>query len=842
MQMEFNLKSSKYFGPAALLYFFSPIVRKILLYAVYFIILFLLGVLIIPENLAPQFIQPLFLFVKDLDESKILGAVYLCLSGAIFLFAIKSYITAFEISDYEDKEVKKPPFGKNVFDHFDFEAFFLVFRSGKARRKSAKDLTSFDILSNIFKSDFLTISFLRLGITENIFKNFLENYKKEKTAPFTEIFNAARAINENEHKYITLKEVLIAIFEKDEQFNKFLFSINIHKAELEKVLDWMRKVLKEEKLNKAWWRGENLLRIPAVGREWQFGGAYYFNKYSLDLMEEAKAYESHIHFYGRNKEIESLERTLSRGNQANAILIGEAGVGKSAVILGFAYRIFKTSNLHLKNKRLMKFNWQGFLGDMSLTPENFENSLFKIFNGIAEAGNIIPVIDDFPEFLEASRKNAKVGIEKILEPYLSGSAVQFVAVSDEASFKKGLEFYGSLMKFFEPIYIKEPQGQDLENIIEDAVLHLESKSKNLIAYKAVKEIMNSSQKYLLEGALPERAIDLLEEVAASKNGGLILAGNVLKVVREKTQMPVGEITKSERETFLNLEDELHKRVINQEEAIKYLASSLKRSRTEIHDSLRPIGSFLFLGPTGVGKTETAKALSDIYFGKDRFLRFDMSEYSDENSTQRFIGSFEKNIPGDLAGKIHENPYSLILFDEFEKAHYKIANLFLQILEDGFFTDAFGKKAYMRNSIIIATSNAGANLIFELLGQNIDPASIKEKVVSEIRAEGFFKPELLNRFDGVVVFHPLSEENLKKVANLMLSNLQKQLKEKDLFLEIDENLVNAVVKWGYLPQFGARPMRRAIQDKIEKIIADKILKEEIRRGSRIQFSGEELEKM
>ncbi len=840
--MEFNLKLSKYFGPAALFYFFSPAVRKILLYAIYLVVFLLLGILVFPENLVSESVLPLFLFIKNLDESKILGIIYLCLSGVVFLFAIRAFITTFEICDYEDKEIKKSLFSKNLFDYFDFEAFLLIFRSSKIFGRDAKNLTSFDILSNIFKSDFLRVSFLRLGITEDIFKKLLENYKKEEPVFFMEIFNAPQNANEKAPERITLQKVIMAIFEEDSQFNNFLFSMNIHKAELENALDWMRRVFKEEKLNKAWWRKENLLKIPAVGRQWQFGGAYYFNKYSSDLMEEAEAYKSHTHFYGRSKEIESLEHILSRSHQANAILIGEPGVGKSAVIFGFARNVFKTSNLHLKNKHLMKFNWQRFLGDMSLTPENFENGLFKVLNGIADAGNIIPVIDDFPEFLESSKKNAKVSVEKILEPYLSGSAVQFIAISDEASFKRGLEFYGSLMKFFEPIYVKEPQNADLENIIEDAAMHLEGKSKSFIAYEAIKEIVNSSQKYILEGALPERAIDLLEDVGASKTGGLILGSDVLKVVREKTQMPVGEITKGERETFLNLEDELHKRIINQEEAIKYLASSLKRSRTEIQDSGRPMGSFLFLGPTGVGKTETAKALSDIYFGKDRFLRFDMSEYSEENSFSRLIGNFEKNIQGDLASKIHENPYSLLLLDEFEKAHYKIGNLFLQILEDGFFTDAFGKKAHMRNSIIIATSNAGANLIFELLGQNIDPTEIKEKVIDKIRAEGFFKPELLNRFDGVVIFHPLSEENLKKVANLMLLNLQKSLKEKDLFLEIDENLVSAVAKWGYSPQFGARPMRRAIQDKIEKNIADRILKEELKRGSSIKFTSEELEKM
>jgi ATP-dependent Clp protease ATP-binding subunit ClpC len=782
-------------------------------------------------------------FLSEFSQKKIsidlmLGIFFLSVSLKLFLFMIKAFMADFTLERHKNFYVFQKQFKKNAADILNFETFLFIFKS--LRFKNFEKAKSSDLIFNLLKSDLVREVFLRLAVTKKDFDNFLKNYDKKQSTSLKEILEESLKSAAAERKNtITLFYLLSALFEKDIQFKKFLFEQNVKKEELFESFLWMSRIFNEKKSNKAWWSKENLFRIPGIAADWAYGSTPHLDKYSYSIGQKSKTIQWHTHLFGRKKEIQMLERILSKNRQKNAILVGEPGTGKETLLIGFAKSIRDAKKLSLKQKHLIQFNWEPFIADTS-TGERFEKRLIVILNEVVSAGNIILIIDNFPEFLASAERNLKVNAEKILELYLASPKMQIIAISDEESFKREMEFSASLMKFFEPVRVKEPAEKDLEKILEDVSLHFEKRWKIIVTYKSIKEIINSSQKYITQGSLPERAIDLLEEVVAFKGGGFILAEDVLKIVKEKTNIPLGKLSEGERGIFLNLAEVIHQRVVNQDEAVRYVANSLKRSRANIQSSKRPIGSFLFLGPTGVGKTETAKAVSEAYFGKNNVMRLDMSEYSGENALMRLIGSFEKNIPGELASFMRKNPYSLLLLDEFEKANNKVGNLFLQILEDGFFTDAFGKKINMRNIIIIATSNAGSNLIWELTKKGIDPSSIKERVIDNVRKKGFFKPELLNRFDAIVIYHPLSHDNLKKIASLMLLKLQKRLQEKDIFLAVDSNLIEAVVKWGYNPLFGARPMRRAIQDKIENVIAEKIIKGEITRGSKIKFSKEELE--
>ncbi|TSC72810.1 MAG: Clp protease ATP binding subunit, partial [Parcubacteria group bacterium Gr01-1014_70] len=362
-------------------------------------------------------------------------------------------------------------------------------------------------------------------------------------------------------------------------------------------------------------------------------------------------------------------------------------------------------------------------------------------------------------------------------------------------------------------------------------------------YAALVEAARLAERYITDGAMPEKAIDTLERaVTEAKNAGemFVTKHHVEQAVETRTHIPVMKASGKEAEKLLGMEDALHQRVIGQHAAITAVSNALRRARTGLHAGKRPVGSFLFLGPTGVGKTETAKALAAIYFGSvDSMARFDMSEFQGPEGVNKLIGSFDSGEPGVLANALRSKPFSLLLFDEFEKSSRDVINLFLQILEEGFFADAKGKRVSVRDAIIITTSNAGSNLIWDMVRQGKDPSALQKEVVDAVRQQGIFTPEILNRFDAIVVFEPLDKEKLKSVATLLLQELQARLKEQEIELVISEELVAKVVEIGFDPVMGARPMRRAITDRVEQVIARKLLEGTLKRGGIIQFSIEEI---
>jgi len=379
--------------------------------------------------------------------------------------------------------------------------------------------------------------------------------------------------------------------------------------------------------------------------------------------------------------------------------------------------------------------------------------------------------------------------------------------------------------------------------LQSAALELEYFHKILILYPSIREIVNLTARYMPSLPFPKKALDVLEQSAVyvqKLKEKIVLPHHIAEIVSKKTDIPVGKMEVKEKEVLLNLENLIHNRIVNQQEAVNEISIAMRRARMGLASKTRPMGTFLFLGPTGVGKTETAKALSEIYFGSEKkMIRLDMSEFQAISDIQRLIGATSPvEMQGLLTTLVRETPFSLLLLDEIEKAHPNILNLFLQVLDEGHITDGQGRKVVFTNTIIICTSNAGADMIFKQI-ESGSPVK-KDDLLSVLFGKNIFKPEFINRFDATVIFNPLTKENLLQIAQLSLQGLQKNLKERDIQFIITETLKEKIVELSYKPEFGAREMRRVIQDKVENAVATALLSEKIIKGDKFEINAETFE--
>lgn len=677
---------------------------------------------------------------------------------------------------------------------------------------------------------------VRLGIEESAWSTPLQSGEWQRLDVFAETFRTKVS------GAIGFPDFVRLLFEEHAAAKLFLDAREISLDDLQAAARWVERSLRRANEARRWWRWENLARIPGLGKEWSYGLTPLLQQFGHDLEGEALR-ASRIELIGKDREIKLLESALLEERGANAIIVGEPGVGRHATLLGLVRMIsWGTIFPALEGKRVFGIEGPALVATAKEKGE-IEALLIRILNEAVEAGNIILVIDEFPEFIDSLGKLG-VNAAEIMTKYLNSPAIHIIAIADTLGFRRSIEGNAALMKYFERVEIIEPDLDRLVEILEDHTPTVEMLRGVLFTYQSIEQIARGASEHLVGAALPERAIDLMEEVAeeAQMRGETrIMPAIVAELITKKTKIPLGAISESEQQHLIHLEEFLRKRVIGQDEAIQAISDAIRRARSGIKNPKKPIGSFLFLGPTGVGKTETAKALAESYFGSEgAMLRFDMTEYQGEDGFDKLVGSFEKNEPGLLASRMRASPYALVLLDEFEKSHLKVRNLFLQVLDEGFFTDYVGRKVNMRNTIIIATSNAGAKLIWDAVGRGIDPATLRDELFSMVQREGLYSPELLNRFDAVIIYHPLNADVLAKIARANLEKFVARLREaKNVAFEITEPLVDAVARGGYDPVFGARPMQRFIQDKVEKLVADKIIRGEVRSGTTFTFTPDEI---
>lgn len=630
-------------------------------------------------------------------------------------------------------------------------------------------------------------------------------------------------------------------------------------------------------------------------------------KYGRDLTAEAKANKLDP-VVGRENEIGRIIQILSRRTKNNPCLIGEPGVGKTAIVEAIAWRICEgTVPKTMAGKRIFSLDLSGAVAGSKYRGE-FEERLKNIIDEVQNSGNIILFIDEIHTIVGAGGAEGSMDASNILKPSLTKGNLQVIGATTISEFRKYFEKDAALERRFQPVTVEEPTEEQAVEILKGLKSAYEDFHNVTISDEAIRAAVKLSSRYINDRNLPDKAIDLIDEAcskmrirevpkpksvkdkeidvaelnlelemcvrhadfksateikkqldkaqnklnkAIAKWEGteeefrpIITENSIEEVVAMWTGIPVTRLEKNEQKRLLDLEKVLHKRMIGQEEAVSAVAKAVRRGRVGLKNPNRPIGSFLFLGPTGVGKTELSKTLAEAVFGtEDSIIRVDMSEYMEKYSVSKLIGSppgyvgFEDG--GQLSDKVRQNPYSVVLFDEIEKAHPDVFNVLLQVLDDGHITDSKGRKVSFKNTIIIMTSNAGANRIVDPkhLGfsqgdtEKADYEKMKANVMEEVKL--MFRPEFLNRIDDIIVFHTLSESEVKSIVSLMLKNLAKQVKEQmDIALSFTSSLKTYLAKESYDKKFGARPLRRMIQNKVEDMLAEEVLAEKVKAGDKV----------
>ncbi len=639
-----------------------------------------------------------------------------------------------------------------------------------------------------------------------------------------------------EGQFLGTYEVGTFLFTADLSLREFLFKKGISEELFLGTLEWISRTDAQVLNSERWWSRDNLGRVQGIGREFSYGVAADLKRYMRDInttgilsiMTNESAYANEI--------ITKIETILTRGRSANVLLIAEPGVGEMDMLVELGRKMREGRSVaSITGKHLIVFDTKAFT-TMHPSKEEFEYAFLKLMVQAEEAGNIILVIEDITSFFKDT-ESIQVDAHELLERFLTSSFIQVIATASPESWHAHMEKQSELSQQFQTVIIEHPDLRSTIRVLEDTVWKYERKHTIYFTYPSLVRVAESADQYLVDGVMPDKALGLLAEVAIKANQSRSMRVTpefVDSCVSQKTGIPTGPVREGERELLIHLEERLHERVVGQEDAIKVIASTMRRSRAGIQNKERPIGSFLFLGSTGVGKTETAKALAHVFFGsEERMIRFDMSEFSDSGALAHLLG--DERTTGVLASALHDYPYGVVLLDEFEKASGEVHDLFLQILDEGFFTDSHGRRINARNAIFIATSNAGSDRIWELVRRRERPALAKDAIVDAIIKDNIFKPELINRFDNVVIFETLSDIQQKKIASLMLEELRARLKKKGFELVVTDVLLDAVMKEGTDPEFGARPMRRAIQDVIEEKIAFKILEERLKPGDTIQLT-------
>ncbi len=634
----------------------------------------------------------------------------------------------------------------------------------------------------------------------------------------------------NKQSEVDVTEILQAAVKEDKMIQEVLFDLNITLDKLNNVILWfrIRKLLQKQwQLYRA---GARLKSKTGIDRAMTAIQTPYLNKFAEDLTLLAKM--GHLDLcIDREKEFSEIFRVLEASSIKGIVLVGEPGVGKTSIIEGLAQKMIADDVPEfLRDKRFVSLSIPHLVSGASASEA--QERLLISLNEIIAAGNVILYIDNIHDIMGISAGGSEApDLSDLLVEVLSKNLIILLSSTNPLNYARSLE-NSALGNIIKKIDIPEPDLNQTIQVLEGKVGFIEGKNNVYFSYDALEQAAKLTDRYVHDLFLPYKAITLLEEVAvwAKQNKGAraIITGNdVATLVSEKIKMPVSEVSEAESKKLLNLEAIIHKRIVDQEEAVAAVSASLRRARAELRDVDRPIANLLFLGPTGVGKTELAKTLAAVYFGnEENMIRLDMSEYQEPDSIKRLIGAPPAG-PGLLTEAVRQKPFAILLLDELEKAHPDILNVFLQVMEDGRLTDASGRTVDFTNIILIATSNAQTDFIQQKVAAGVPIEDIKKQLL-ETELKQYFKPEFLNRFDNIIVFKPLAFEDVVKITHLMLKDVAKNLEAKGINFQATEEAVKELAEIGFDPQYGARPLRRAIQERVDNALADYLLQGKIGR--------------
>lgn len=639
---------------------------------------------------------------------------------------------------------------------------------------------------------------------------------------------AERLANQNKSESIEVGFVAAALLLTSPQIQALLTKDKMTAKDVEAVTAWFARALADMRREKPFFGG--------IGRDWASGFTPQLDRFGHNISLSIENNGSHLGWLTTSPGVTAIKGALAQGASTIA-LIGDTGIGKTSHIWALAQNILQDpSTPRLAHHQIVGLDPSTILSN-ARGPGDLEFIVTNLLGEAMHAGNIILFMDDAQLFFASGP--GSFDITQILLPIAQHRVVQIIMAMTPHDYQRLKNNNPAFAGLITPVVLQEPGEDDVMRVLEDTALTMEGRNRPFISYEALREAYRLSGRYNQEMAYPGKAIQLIEQSLAHAEGNVVTERSVQQAVEQTRGVKVGAAAPVEANELLHLEDKIHERMINQSRAVSVVAAALRRARAGVANPKRPIGSFLFLGPTGVGKTELAKSIAATYFGAEQnMIRLDMSEYQQPDDVQRLLSN-GANESKSLIMAVREQPFSVVLLDEIEKAHPNILNLLLQLLDEGQLTDIGGRPASFKDCIVIATSNAGAETIRERVSKGEPLESFEEALTDQLINAGQFKPELLNRFDDIVLFRPLNQGELAQVVNLMMADVNKTLSSQNISVELTPAANAKIVEAGYDPRLGARPMRRMLQRTVEDSIAARILAGQTKPGDHVVLDVQDL---
>lgn len=714
---------------------------------------------------------------------------------------------------------------QNPLNNCDLEAVLLV-------DKMLKSVSFSDFWQALFSNKEVATIFYRLNLSPKVLAS-MPLVKETVKEDFVEALT--NYVQNNPQKLLTVFDV-VGFIVGSASFNELLKRLNVDLSEVNVLLSFYQernRFVNEYRQGK--FSGKRI-RTGGFAKSWSVAYTNVLDLFTQEInVSLARSFQL-TPLFNRQQYVLDIVRELNKSSSQNVLLIGPSGIGKKEIFYHFAASVLLyQTNTTLDGSQVRLLDVQRLLSTAG-TPGELEALFSQIFTDLHRAGNVILFIDNIELLLDPGGQIGTINAGVLLSSYLDSGKIRFVATVSSEGYLKLIKSNRALAARFVSLEIPEPSGEELMKILLFHLPRFEDRYKVFFLFTALKTLIKLTARYIKDQASPSREFSLMEEIAAtaqSESKVLVTQDEVTAVVERKVKVPI-KVDQHEQKALINLEKALHQRIVGQDRAIKKISDALLRSRAGLEIGNKPVGSFLFLGPTGVGKTETAKALAEIYYGGlERMARLDMTEFADSNGLIKLLGSDPINQPGALTISIQQNPSTVVLFDEIEKASEEVRNLFLQLLDEGRLTTNYGKVLDFTNAIVIATSNAGSQYIKSMVERSVAVGQFEKQLIDQLISDKIFLPEFLNRFDAIVVYLPLSPAEVEKIVTLQINGLVERVKrEKGVELVVSEAVVKELARQGYDPVFGARALARAIKDKLETYIAKRLLEETPDSGSRL----------